>query len=465
MLRWLLLSLAAAPCRAAESGVALLGRAALDELEAAGSRQPCVLAAVLELRERCDALTEDQSARLALRLANCHWALSGRRGHSCAAEDALEECTSPVAMGDADFAIYTAFRIKVDQACRFIALQATQHRAERANEQLVAGAQRTATAVASMGSQVDDMTQQIQFSSRVQIEAVEAARDVSLVSIENLRGETEGVGDQLAELGDSWRTTSEAMLEASTTALRNTQTLSDRQAALRTEVSNTSAVLQEALAGHAAALQRGARAGLTAIQDELQQLVFGVGSIQQSFASVSSVFFRVGATVLGWALTASPRTSGARWWWFGLLVAEWYIESTLIAGMHQQQAMYVDALRRMAIVGGCLAVLRTAFFYQSEKTIVQHALAEHGSVLEEQRTMLDEILCRQVEMSKTIKLGSPPAPSHDQPHQEHRGAKPDSNDFASHSYREMQIELKRRGLKASGTAAALRRRLQTSGME
>ena len=79
--------------------------------------------------------------------------------------------------------------------------------------------------------------------------------------------------------------------------------------------------------------------------------------------------------------------------------------------------------------------------------------------------MLDEILCRQVEMSKTIKLGSPPAPSHDQPHQEHRGAKPDANDFAPYSYREMQIELKRRGLKASGTAAALRRRLQTSGME
>ena len=99
--------------------------------------------------------------------------------------------------------------------------------------------------------------------------------------------------------------------------------------------------------------------------------------------------------------------------------------------------------------------------------------AEHGSVLEEQRTILDEILCRQVEMSKTIKLGSPPAPSRDQPHQEHRdqphqehrGAKPDSNDFASYSYRELQIELKRRGLKASGTAAALRRRLQTSGME
>ena len=54
-----------------------------------------------------------------------------------------------------------------------------------------------------MGDNLDEMSERMEFSSRVMVEAVEGARDQALLSIESLRGETEDVSSQLESMLDS----------------------------------------------------------------------------------------------------------------------------------------------------------------------------------------------------------------------------------------------------------------------
>ena len=456
------------------------GATALAELEVSGRRQPCVLAVITELHESCDRLSEDDSGRLAVQLSNCHRWQSGRSAHPCDAATPLASCTSALAMSEADFGVYTAFRIKVDQICRFVALGATQLRAEHATEQLVRGAGDAAAAIADMGDELGGMTQQVEFSSRVVVSAVEGARDSALISIENLRGETEDVGSQLGSL-----------LESSELALQRHAQLAERQLALRNDVLNTSAVLAAAMDEHALGLQRGWREGLAALQLEVKELIFGMLHIQSDVFAVHSIFYFIGGAAVGWALTSGPRTRSARVVWFGLLLLEWVVEQGALASFIGTGAVIspygATVCRRTAAILGCMAVMYTGCRHVDPASLLQETITLHGSVLEQQSAALRELQQQQTmlhnDVTRCLQLAAARQHAHLAQHDAHiaaeavmsvkntpatviRGRRADADPLKL-SYRELQAELKRRGLKASGSTETLRLRLSgaTTPME
>jgi hypothetical protein len=493
--------------------------AALAELEASAQHHPCVLGVVLELHASCDGLSEDASGRLALALSNCHRVQSGRAAHPCDAATPLTNCASPLAMTESDFGVYTAFRLQVDSICRFVSMEATQHRAEAASVQLVRGARDAAAAVSTMAEDLSEMSERVDFSSRVVVSAVEGARDTALLSIEGLRSETEGVSSQL-----------QGLQESSALALQRHVSLAEKQAALRDDVLNASAILSAAMDEHALGLQRGWHEGLAALQREVKELVFGVLHIQHDVFFFHSVFYFAGSGVVGWALTSAPRTRAARAVWFGLLLLEWAIEQGALASLAGYSYVLspggVRTCRRAAAACGCLAVIFAARAHIDPASLLQTKLAAQSSALDAQASLLREMYrvqsvmhddltnCLQLTLANaggggtggaggglSSPLSSPSstrlttllrptaavhegtnmsaagaaAVAHSSSHvagvtrgtqrTDHERQHADTSKTlatAKLSYRELQAELKRRGLKAQGKTQELRLRLQQS---
>eukprot|EP01044_Picomonas_judraskeda_P033860 COSAG03_NODE_13772_length_489_cov_0.479487_1_plen_130_part_10 len=96
--------------------------------------------------------------------------------------------------------------------------------------QLVRGARDAAAAVSTMAEDLSEMSERVDFSSRVVVSAVEGARDTALLSIEGLRSETEGVSSQL-----------QGLQESSALALQRHVSLAEKQAALRDDLRNAAA--------------------------------------------------------------------------------------------------------------------------------------------------------------------------------------------------------------------------------
>ena len=474
-------------------------RIALAELEADAQHHPCVLGVVLELHASCDGMSEDDSVRLALSLTNCHRMQSGRNPHPCNANDPVATCISPLAMTEAEFGVFTSFRLKVDSICHFVALEATQHRADAATQLLIRGSARTAEAVTSLSNDLDGVSERMEFSSRVMVSAVEGARDKALLSIESLRGETEGVSSQL-----------KSVLESSLLALDRHAALAEQQTSMRDDVHNASLMLSAAMDDHALSMQRGWHEGLALLKAEIQELVWAaIHAEQQGMQSLHTVCYFVASCALGWALTSASRTRAARSVWFALLLLQWALEREFLASL----AGYGCALspsglwacRRAIVACGCMSVIYAACRYMDPESLMQEKLNTHGTALQEHGGLLRELQREQSAMHDDLSkclasLASTPhrLQSVAEPHARTRlfdgavtqqlavpsrakrtvgaavGGSAPSGDYraksaasATHvdinmSYRELQSELKRRGLKAQGNMQALRMRLLQS---
>ena len=473
------------------------GRLALAELEADARLHPCALDAVLELHASCDEMSEDDSVRLALALTNCHRVQSGRDPHPCNVTDPIATCISPLRMTEPDFGVFTAFRLKVDSICHFVALEATQHRAETATQLLVRGAAQTAQAVTTLGDNLDGMSERMDFSSRVMVNGVEGARDQALLSIESLRGETEGVSSQL-----------ESILESSMMALDRHVSLAQQQTSMHDDVLNASAMLSAAMDDHALSMQRGWHEGLSVLKAEIKELVLGyLHTEQPGFLSLDTLCFFVASTALGWALTSSCRTRAARNVWFALLLLELALERGFLASIagysHVLSHSGLWACRRAAVASGCVSVICAAWQYMDPASALQAQLTSHGTALQEHGSLLREIQRQQSAMhdefskclTPTVSLQSASgcrprersfggrvnelAGVHTGPENAKRTFSAAGVDSAarddhkqtlataahvapSMSYREVQRELKRRGLKAQGNMEELRLRLLQS---
>ena len=107
--------LGAAP--ASVAAALLDGKAALSRLEHGAAARPCQLRAVRKLKSSCAEMPEAARAKLAFDLANCHWEASRKPTRAC--DGVLEGCVSR--LSDADFAVYTQFKIAVGTICQFLA--------------------------------------------------------------------------------------------------------------------------------------------------------------------------------------------------------------------------------------------------------------------------------------------------------------------------------------------------------
>lgn len=469
-------------------------QAALVELEADAPHHPCALGVVLNLHGSCDGMSEDHSSRLALALTNCHRAQSGRIPHPCNNSDSFITCTSPPVMTEADFGVYTSFRLKVDSICRFLALEATQHRADAATQLLVRGARKTAQAVEGLASDLDGISERMEFSSRVMVSAVEGARDKALLSIENLRGETEGVSSQL-----------EIVLESSTLALEGQTSLMAQQTSLRKDMLDASAMLSAAMDDHARGMQRGWHEGLAVLHEEIKELVSG--AFQHDLLNFHTVCYFFASSVAGWTLTNASRTRAARNVWFALMLLEWAVErgfvTSLLGYRHVLSPTGLWACRRAAAACGCISVVWAAWRYVDQAFVIQQKLGAHCTALEEHTSLLREVQRQQIALRDDLcrHLVSPAStPHHWQSTAEHHpqdrasgralaqrleAVSPHEHELAggatvvgsalggdqraksaasathvgTMSYRELQSELKSRGLKAQGTKQALCLRL------
>ena len=478
-------------------------RIALAELEADAQHHPCVLGVVLELRASCDGMSEDDSVRLALSLTNCHRVQSGRSPHPCIESDPVATCISPLAMTDTDFGVFTSFRLKVDSICHFVALEATQHRADAATQLLIRGSARTAEAVRSLSNDLDGMSERMEFSSRVMISAIEGARDNALLSIESLRGETEGVSSQL-----------KSVLESSLLALDRHTALAEQQNSMRDDVRNASLMLSAAMDDHALSMQRGWHEGLALLKAEIQELVLeAIHTEQQGVLSLHTVCYFAASGALGWVLTSTSRTRAARSVWFALLLLEWALEREFLASLAGHgRALSPSGLwacRRATVACGCMSVIYAAWRYMDPESLMQEKLNAHGTSLQEHGSLLRELQREQSAMHDDLSkclasLASTPhrLQSAAEPRARTRlfdgaaaqqlamprawqtvgaavGGSAPSGDYGASksaatgthvdlnmSYRELQSELKRRGLKAQGNMQALRARLlQSSALD
>ena len=145
-----------------ESTSADVGRLALTQLQQAAADTPCVLGAVLDLEGRCNVLSEEERGRLALQLANCHWELSGWAQYPCKPSEPLHQCTAQ--MQSADFGVFTSFKIKVDEVCRYLSLEATQLLAQQATDAMFQATSHISSNVSTLGNKLQNVSSALEVS-------------------------------------------------------------------------------------------------------------------------------------------------------------------------------------------------------------------------------------------------------------------------------------------------------------
>jgi hypothetical protein len=166
--------------------------------------------------------------------------------------------------------------------------------------------------------------------------------------------------------------------------------------------------------------------------------------------------------------------------WFGLLLLEWALEQGVLASFIGSGAIIspygATVCRRTAAILGCVAVIITGCQHVDPASLLHDTITAHGSVLDQQSAALRELQRQQTvlhnDVTRCLQIASA------RQHLQHeadlaaeavksvknapativRGRQADA-DPVKLSYRELQAELKRRGLKASGSTETLRMRL------
>lgn len=226
---------------------------------------------VIFTQKGCQRLTDDMQGRLALSYLNCFLELQGRRKYDCDTAQTLEECT--IDMHDADRGSFTTFFTHTQNICYFLRAQVWSEVTEN-----------TIAALAQSSSQV---ASQLHESSQLQAEM--------------MKQQNESLGNQKILIQNA---------ENLTKTLSNSSEEINRLFQTFKEVTQEQHLL---------------------ISDVFEQLTSLKQTVLGEFSGFYSILYYFFSVLVCYLLTATTRTSAARFWLFSIVTASVFCEYLVTA--------------------------------------------------------------------------------------------------------------------------------------
>ena len=266
------------------------GKSKYKELELYAANEnygKCWINAVEEIKTGCHEFTEETHAKMALSYLNCFLEMQGRRGYICSDTDPVQSCTEQ--LSDSDRSNYATFFTHTHSICYFL-------------------------------------------QSQVWHEKTQA-------TIQRLSLSSQQVADQLEESGKL----QQKVIERQNQSLKNQETILDKANNLSKIINTSSENIHEMLSDFqkTSTEQRLVINNLFDRVAQIQTLVTG------EMSTVYSLVHYISVILIGYLLTSTARTNGARLWLFGLvilsMVVEWLLVSYVLKvkeppGTFQEQA-------------------------------------------------------------------------------------------------------------------------------
>ena len=331
------------------------GKAQLERVRSEPLARDCWTGAVDDLQEGCKNMDDTQHSKLAVKFTNCKLQQTGLETYDCTPDMSVEACTRPMVDSTNSIAYntYIHFFTHAESMCFYLQSSAFQAATEQAVDALQSTAAGTAARLGELqehaGALIDD-------TKAIRAEQAAASEAAS------------------------------ALLAGQRLASAELQSLSSAQAAAFEAAESSLAQL----GGESQAALDELRRGTEEIGKKQGTLLGGLdrvlslqGSVLGEFLDIKTLFFYTCAVMLCLALTATPRTAGARLPIFALLTLNLILEKLLATFIFSASAQpeslhgWIAMCRRLVMV--------------SSVSLLAYAVLHHTDVGKRTLSALDEL--------------------------------------------------------------------------
>ena len=230
----------------------------------------CWTEAILSLHQGCKQLTEDTQHRLALSFTNCFLQKMGKESYPCSNDQNIEECTKD--MKAEAFTSYSNFFTHTKSMCHYLQGQVWQ--------------QKTQQTIVKLADNSDQVARQLQDSTELQDKLLKQQNE-SLVNQK-----------RLIESGQQLDVTIQSSKGDINRLVEDFKSNTFEQRAMILEVFDKVSVLQSIVLGE--------------------------------FTGFYSMIFYALSVIICYFVTSTPRTSGARFWLFGIMTINIVLERLIV---------------------------------------------------------------------------------------------------------------------------------------
>ncbi|XP_057213528.1 uncharacterized protein LOC130568592 [Triplophysa rosa] len=285
------------------------------ELAAQPRYGACWSLALKNIQSSCSQFSEDVQSKIALSFTHCHLQRSGRAFPECPENSDVKTCTQD--MDPVAFSTYTEFFTHAHSICHYLQSERWQHRAEN--------------------------------------------------TIHRLTESSAGVAEQLT----STQRMAEDLVIAQSAALKSQETILRNGEELKSTLQDSTQGLRDVFAE----MRHSAREQQVAFAEIFNRVAFLQSFIMSETHTFSSLFYNALGIVASFFLTSVQRTAGARFFLFGIVALNVYLERMICRmvlenedeGYQQMERItfLVGILRRAMILIGCLVLLYFALRYRN----------------------------------------------------------------------------------------------------
>ncbi|KAA0714365.1 hypothetical protein E1301_Tti019961 [Triplophysa tibetana] len=318
------------------------------ELAAQPRYGACWSRALKYIQSSCSQFNEDVQSKIALSFTHCHLQRSGRAFPECPENSDVKTCTQD--MDSVAFNTYTEFFTHAHSICHYLQSERWQHRAEN--------------------------------------------------TIHRLTESSAGVAEQLT----STQRMAEDLVIAQSAALKSQETILRNGEELKSTLQDSTQGLRDVFSE----MRHSAQEQQVAFAEIFNRVAFLQSFIMSETHTFSSLFYNALGIVASFFLTSVQRTAGARFFLFGIMALNVYLERMICRmvlenedeGYQQMERItfLVGILRRAMILIGCLVLLYFALRYRNISRESLEILQE----LKETRSDLQQALQRAESLSTSV---------------------------------------------------------------
>ncbi|XP_055024054.2 uncharacterized protein [Misgurnus anguillicaudatus] len=275
----------------------------------------CWTRALEKIESNCKEFSDDMQSKIALSFTHCHLQRSGRVFPDCPEDSDVKTCTQD--MDPVAFNTYTEFFTHAHSICHYLQSERWQQRAEN--------------------------------------------------TIHRLTESSAGVAEQLT----STQRMAEDLVLAQSAALKSQETILRNGEELKSTLQDSTQGLRDVFAE----MRHSAQEQQVAFAEIFNRVAFLQSFIMSETHTFSSLFYNALGIVASFFLTSMQRTAGARFFLFGLVALNVYLERMICRmildneeeGYQQMERItfLVSILRRTMVLTGCLILLYFALRYRN----------------------------------------------------------------------------------------------------
>lgn len=286
----------------------------------------CLIEAALAIPDKCRNMGEDERAKIAVSMTNCHLQRSGMRTFPCEPRDSVERCTRN--MDQTAFNTYTLFFTQTSWVCENLQNELRNMAMADVLGEVVHHMGDAATAVSAIGAKASDIASAVAAAGEKHSKMFENLHHLTEEGISRVSALGTDVGKVAENLGASIDSVADRQERLSTRqeeiAKQNTERLESLSGAINTAmdgIKQLSETTDKALDKQRSLSENQQKLAddqerLRAAQQDLFAAVGKLSAVQEAvfggMADVGTVVWYVGIAILSYIASSTPRTSNSR---------------------------------------------------------------------------------------------------------------------------------------------------------